>query len=164
MSTTARFALPLLHAGQAQKELSHNEALTLIDALLHGCVEAIGGNIPPEAPEAGQSWIVGADPEGDWADAANALAIWTGGGWRLVPARDGMTIWVRDQGLYATHLGGWATGVVPASEIRIGDETVVSARQAAIENPAGGSSIDLEAREAIGGILSALRAHGLIGS
>ena len=29
--TTARLRLPTLRAGQAQKELTHNEALTLLD-------------------------------------------------------------------------------------------------------------------------------------
>lgn len=29
--TTVRLSLPLLQVGQAQKELSHNEALTLLD-------------------------------------------------------------------------------------------------------------------------------------
>jgi hypothetical protein len=39
MSTTARFALPLIAPGQAQKEVYHNEALTAVDAALHACIE-----------------------------------------------------------------------------------------------------------------------------
>ena len=39
MSTTVRFALPLIAPGQAQKEAYHNEALAAIDAALHACVE-----------------------------------------------------------------------------------------------------------------------------
>ncbi len=38
---TSRLSLPLLHASQAQKEMTHNEALTLIDLLLHGCVAGV---------------------------------------------------------------------------------------------------------------------------
>ena len=40
MSDTARWALPLLEAGQAQKEMTVNEALTALD-LLAGSMETI---------------------------------------------------------------------------------------------------------------------------
>ena len=42
-----RFALPLLHAGQAQKEITHNEALQLIDMLLHPYAESASLTAPP---------------------------------------------------------------------------------------------------------------------
>jgi len=38
----------------------------------------------------------------------------------------------------------------------------VGARAAAIDSPAGGTVVDLEARSAISAILSAMRQHGLI--
>jgi hypothetical protein len=43
-------------------------------------------------------------------------------------------------------------------------EQVVGNRQAAISAPSGGSTVDAEARTAIGSILAALRTHGLIAS
>jgi hypothetical protein len=43
-------------------------------------------------------------------------------------------------------------------------EQVVGNRQAAISAPSGGSTVDAEARTAIGSILSAMRTHGLIAS
>ena len=42
MTVTDRFALPLLAAAQAQKEVTHNEALARVDALLHAVVVAVG--------------------------------------------------------------------------------------------------------------------------
>ena len=41
MTKTARWALPLLEAGQAQKEMGHNEALAAIDLLMTTAVLAV---------------------------------------------------------------------------------------------------------------------------
>lgn len=35
MDDTPRWTLPLLAAGQAQKEMTHNEALSLLDLIVH---------------------------------------------------------------------------------------------------------------------------------
>jgi hypothetical protein len=49
---------PLLQAGQAQKELTHNEALALIDMLLHAQVESMTVATPPGGAVVGQCWVV----------------------------------------------------------------------------------------------------------
>ena len=71
---SGRFGLPFLAAGQAQKELTHNEALALIDAVLCPAVESAGLETPPGSPSVGQCWIAGVSPTGAWADAAGARA------------------------------------------------------------------------------------------
>ena len=50
------------------------------------------------------------------------------------------------------------------TEYRINDTKVVGEQEGAITDPSGGSTIDSEARTALGSILTALRAHGLIAS
>lgn len=163
MSATARFALPLLSAGQAQKELFHNEALTLADALVQPCVEAAGVNAPPADPEPGQCWIAGAAPVGAWAGHAGALALWTNGGWRFAAPREGMSAWVAEDGQLARYTGGvWHAGRLTGAQLLVDGEQVVGAREPAIDEPDGGSVIDAEARASITAILTALRAHGLI--
>lgn len=165
MSATARFALPLLHPGQAQKELFHNEALTLADALVQPCVEAAGVDAPPSDPVPGQSWIVGASPTGAWTGAAGSLALWSEGGWRFVPPREGMAAWIAADGLIARYAGGvWRSGHMTAAQLMIDGEKVVGPREPAIDDPDGGTVVDAEARSAIEAILEALRAHGLIDS
>src|SRR3546814_15984185 len=63
---TPRFALPLLAVAQAQKEVTHNEALTLLDALVHAAIEAGPLATPPASPAVGPCWIVDADATGAW--------------------------------------------------------------------------------------------------
>lgn len=163
MAQTARFALPLLHAGQAQKEMSHNEALTLLDALTQSCVVEVGGNAPPVDPVPGDCWIVGSVPSGDWAEHPGAMAMWTGGGWRFVAPRVGMAVWSIMDEAFARYDGtAWQAGTVAAHRVVIDGEQVVGAREPAIAEPDGGSVVDVEAREAIEALIAALRAHGLI--
>ena len=50
MNSTDRLSLPLLIAGQAQKELFHNEALQTLDTLVAAAVEDAPANDPPQSP------------------------------------------------------------------------------------------------------------------
>jgi hypothetical protein len=145
--TTDRFALPLLAAGQAQKELFHNEALALIDALVQPAVESVGADVPPAAPVAGQCWIVGSAPTGAFAGSAGALACWTSGGWRFAAARPGMAVWsLADAAVARCDGTGWT----------------VARRQPAIADPAAGTLVDTEARDAIRAIFATLRTRNII--
>ena len=50
------------------------------------------------------------------------------------------------------------------AELRVGGERVVGPRGAAIATPAGGTTVDAEARTTLADVLAALRGHGLIAS
>lgn len=160
---TARLALPLLQPGQAQKEATHNEALTLLDLAVQASVTAVGTNVPPVAPTVGSAWIVGTAPTGGWAGQARVVAGWTASGWRFLAPREGMTVWSVADGQPARFgAGAWTLGVLAGSRVSIGGVDVVGARRGAVPDPTGGSLIDVQSRTAIGAILAALRGHGLI--
>lgn len=162
---TPRLALPLLQAGQAQKEIYHNEALALLDIALAAAVEAVGIDAPPPSPVAGQCWLVGSHPTGDWDGAANAIAGWTSGGWRFVPARTGMVVWSIADQLFAGFNGiDWQVGAVLASRVMIGGVQVVGPQRESIAQPNGGAIVDVEARATLEAVLATLRGHGLIAS
>lgn len=159
---SARFGLPFILPGQAQKEVFHNEALVLIDMTLHPCVEGEAGD-PPEHPAIGESWIVGATPTGAWASRASALASWTGGGWRFTTPIPGMIAWDRSASWWLHWAGSeWSDGSLPASALKIGGQQVVGARLPDIANPSGGTIIDTEARTAVAAVIATLKSHGLI--
>lgn len=163
MNHSARFALPMLHAGQAQKEVFHNEALTVVDILLHAGVVDIGIDIPPADPEPGDAWIVGPAPVDAWIDHDLQIAAWTMGGWRFVAPVPGMAVWVESEGVHARFRdGAWQLGAIAATRVDIGGDQVLGPRVAAIAAPAGGDTIDAEARSVINEVLDALRTHGLI--
>ncbi|MDF7776338.1 DUF2793 domain-containing protein [Sphingomonas sp. AOB5] len=161
---TSRLALPLLQPGQAQKEMYHNEALARLDLAAQCAVIASGTNISPSEPAFGDAWIVGAEPAGDWAGRAHAVAGWTAGGWRFLDPFEGLRAWVVEDGGFALFTEGeWVFGRAHGRLI-VDGEQVVGPRADAIENPAGGATVDSEARTAISAILLALREHGLVDS
>jgi hypothetical protein len=143
-ATSSRMALPLLVSGQAQKELTHNEALLLIDMALMPLVESVGLNAPPTAPQIGQCWIVGPLPTGAWSGAANHLAAWTAGGWRTMALPQRADVRERVSGR------NWTLG--PAGWAAAPTWTAVS----------GGSTVDQEARAALESLAGMLAARGLL--
>ena len=160
---TRRLALPLLHAGQAQKELDHNEALALLDLAVQPIVLEHGLESPPSDPTLGDCWIVGGSPVGDWAGHARAVAGWTVGGWRFLTPRPGMVVWRSSDAVTMRYDGeAWISGELHGAGVFIDGEQIVARREPAIANPAGGGMIDAEARDAIDAVLAALRSHGLI--
>lgn len=163
MDMTARLALPLLSAGQSQKEVFHNEALQRIDACLAPCVIGAASATPPASPAVGDCYVVGSAATGAWAGKAGSLAAFTEGGWRFIAGREGLRLWVSGQNVEAVfHGGAWEFGSLRGAQVVIGGVPVVGAQQGAIAGPAGGSVIDSQARATLGQILVALRAHGLI--
>ncbi|MGK2284707.1 DUF2793 domain-containing protein [Pedomonas sp. V897] len=168
--TTTRHGLPLLQAGQAQKEVTHNEALAMLDLLAHPAVEARGLAEAPAAPEPGQAWIVGAGAAGAWAGQDNGLALWTTGGWRFAAARPGMLAWVKADGQFVWFDGAaWQPGAVLAAGLPVGIRGAGGLGTGGqgmtpIADPTGGAVIDAEARAALVQVLAVLRANGLASS
>lgn len=159
---SARFALPFLLPGQAQKEAYHNEALTLLDAIVHAAVEGAPLAAPPSSPEPGQCWIVAAGSTGDWAGQGDRIAIRTAGGWRFAVPVPGMAAWDKESGYWRFWDGSaWSEGYLPAAGLVIDGQQVVGPRLPEVASPSGGTIIDEEARAAIAAIIVALKSHGL---
>jgi hypothetical protein len=160
---SARFALPFILPGQAQKEVFHNEALAMADALLHPVVEGPPLAAPPAAPAEGRCWIVAAGATGAWAGEANRIAAWTAGGWRFLAPVPGLLAWNRAAGHWLHWTGtAWGDGTLPVAGISVGGKKVVGTRQPAVPSPSGGTTIDAEARAALNAVIVALKTHGLI--
>jgi Protein of unknown function (DUF2793) len=142
---TTRFNLPLLAVSQAQKEVTHNEALVRIDALLHTIVESVLST-PPTLNESdiGKCWLIDFGAIGDWAGKSGQLAIWIGNDWRFIDPIDGMRLRLRDEKSDAVFDGNnWVFATI-------------------INDPSGGIVIDVEARQAMTSLLEHLRSIGYV--
>jgi Protein of unknown function (DUF2793) len=158
-----RLKLPLLATWQAQKEMTHNEALALTDMLVQPVVEAVAPASVPASPGLGKCWIVGAGASGAWAGKDGHLACWTGGGWRFSAPFAGMSVWsVADAVTVRRSGSAWQIGAINAKSYAVNGAQVVGVQRPAIAGPTGGTVIDAQARITLTSILDALRAHGLI--
>lgn len=95
--TTAHLALPFIMAAQAQKHVTMNEALRLIDGILQLSVISRGLIDPPASPAEGDRYIPAPDATGAWSGWAGSIAYWTDGAWmRLIPA-PGWRAWINNE-------------------------------------------------------------------
>ena len=103
---TPNLSLPFIQGAQAQKHVTHNEALEVLDTLVQLAVERSDLSAPPAAPGEGQAFIVGPAPTGDWAGQAGRVASFRGGGWVFLAPRPGWLAWDRDAGDIRVWRGG----------------------------------------------------------
>ena len=87
---TARLGLPYLAAGQMQKHVTLNEALTRLDALIQTAVVSRTVSSQPAAPPDGALYILPAEAIGAaWTGLPQgALVRAEAGGWSVVEAPD----------------------------------------------------------------------------
>ena len=84
--TTTHLGLPYLLAAQAQKHVTHNEALRLLDAMVQLSVLDRTRTAPPASPVDGNRHLVDSGATGLWAGWDLNIAFWVDGAWiRLVP-------------------------------------------------------------------------------
>lgn len=163
MPTTTRLGLPLLAAGQAQKEITHNEALQALDVAVAAGVEEPPRAAPPASPAEGNCFIVSDTPTDGWTGHARQIACYSMGGWRFSTPVEGQLVFVRSSQVFAIYRqSAWDIGTLPGGKLVLDGQQVVGPRLAAISSPSGGTVVDAQCRDALNFVLTALRQHGLI--
>lgn len=108
--TTARLSLPIMAPAQAQKHVTHNEALLLLDGATQLVLDGIGTETPPVIPVSGETHFIGNSPTGIWAAQAGAIAQWQTDQWVFQAPREGWRAWdVVDDQLVAYSAGSWVS-------------------------------------------------------
>ena len=91
MTDTANLGLPCIEGSQAQKHVTHNDALCLLDTLVQLAVADRDLSAPPGSPAEGERWIVKTGATGVWAGHDNAIAAWQDGAWQFRMPQTGWT-------------------------------------------------------------------------
>jgi hypothetical protein len=98
MTDTVNLGLPCIEGSQAQKHITHNDALRILDTLVQLAVLDRDLTAPPASPTEGQRWIVKSGATGAWAGHDNAIAAWQDGGWQFSAPQTGWCAFVADEG------------------------------------------------------------------
>lgn len=109
--TTPKLTLPELAVGQAGKELTHNDALAVLDQLVQARVLDKDLATPPASPVDGAAYIVPAGATGTWTGHSSKIAYWrsAAGAWRFLIPVAGWQVWVTDENKQYRYSGSsWA--------------------------------------------------------
>lgn len=109
MDATSNLQLPFIMAAQAQKHVTHNEALRALDTVVQLMVLDKDLSAPPGSPADGARYIVAASPTGDWSGQAGKVAAYQDGAWAFYAPREGWLAWAADEdALYVWTGFAWA--------------------------------------------------------
>lgn len=96
MTDSAKFLLPFISVGQSQKEVTHNQAIAMIDILLSKAVTSVLAT-PPGSPANGQAHIVAASATtGVFVGKENNIAYYLtdAAAWQFIAPTTGLELMV----------------------------------------------------------------------
>ena len=104
-----RLSLPYIQPSQAQKHVTHNEALQRLDVLTQLNVVEFGAQTPPAIPTAGDTYALGPVPVSEWNGKAGMLAFWDETAWIFITPQEGWRAWGKtEEKLYIYRGSDWA--------------------------------------------------------
>ena len=147
MPETTHLLLPYLLASEAQKHVTVNEALRLLDGLVQLAVLDRHLTTPPASPADGDRYIVASGATGAWAGWDLNVAYRVDGAWmRLVP-RPGWRAWIEGEATLLIWTGAaWERLDVAMGLIVLGATTRL------VEGPNGSATDMMVAEELLSGL------------
>lgn len=138
MDHTPRLSLPFIMPGQAQKHITHNEAIQALDALVQPTAESATLTAPPSTPLEGEAYLIPTAAIGAWSGHAHELAVFQSGSWRFYDPAPGWQIYVKaDHTAYVFDSGAWTPLASLGALPRLGIATTAdSTNRLAVAAPA----------------------------
>ena len=108
MTDTVHLGLPTIEGAQAQKHVTHNEALVVLDALVMLAVIDRDVAAPPGSPAEGDRYLVKAPGSAAFTGKDNQVAHYIDGGWSFHAPAKGWVCYVEDEAtLIAWNGSSW---------------------------------------------------------
>lgn len=109
-SASLNLSLPFIQSHQAQKHVTHNESLQILDALTQISFISTSLTAPPSAPAPGDCYLVASPATGDWTGQDRKIAVLSETAWSFYTPRTGWTAWDQAQGQQIAFDGAsWAS-------------------------------------------------------
>ncbi len=97
MDQSANLQLPYIMAAQAQKHITHNEAIRALDALVQLSVKGRGLTAPPVSVSDGERYIVASPATGAWSGKDGQIAAFQDNAWIFYQPLEGWLTWIGDE-------------------------------------------------------------------
>ncbi|WP_282129074.1 DUF2793 domain-containing protein [Roseobacter litoralis] len=91
---SSSLSMPFIQPSQAQKHVTHNEALRILDVVTQLGVAADDQTTPPTSPTDGTRYIIDAGGINEWANHEGEVALFENGAWRFFVPRAGWRAYV----------------------------------------------------------------------
>lgn len=112
--TTVNLQMPYILPSQAQKHVTHNEALQRLDAVTQLVIQAQLA-APPFPVGEGTCFAVGPAATGDWSGKSGQIAFRQDGAWIFITPREGWQAWFVDSAQPVVFVSGaWTSLSLPA--------------------------------------------------
>ena len=105
MSKSTRLNLPFILPNQAQKHVTHNQAILELDAIIQLVLVSTGLTTPPDAPAEGDCYAIAGNPTNEWEGRSGDIAVWRDNSWAFI-----------------TPLPGWRAFDISTNSLRIYNE------------------------------------------
>jgi len=116
MATTHHMNIALVEQGQAQKEVTVNEALVQLDALMNVGVVDKDLATPPVSPANGDVYIIASGATDEWLGQDNRITYFDQI-WRFISPSEGVMLWVNDEDiLYVFDGSAWVIAAVSPNQ------------------------------------------------
>ncbi|EJM98454.1 DUF2793 domain-containing protein [Phyllobacterium sp. YR531] len=120
MEQTSNLKLPYIAPSQAQKHVTHNEAIRALDALVQLSVVSRNLSVPPVATPEGARYIIGVQATGLWANRDNQIAAWQDAAWAFFTALEGWNVWVEEEkNFFVFHQKKWTRMEVSTNPVSL---------------------------------------------
>ena len=116
MAETSQFALPLLASAQAQKHVTVNEALSVLDCVAQLRLQSTTVASPPLEVVDGDAYMLPLGSDGAWSGMDGQLAIAVNGGWRFLTPKAGWQSFNTETGTHQLFDGtAWLDSTLAAT-------------------------------------------------
>jgi hypothetical protein len=107
---TPKAGLSLMPTNTKNNEQIYNEGLILFESLLYRGVASQSETDPSSlTPADGDAWLLpdgSPNVVGEWVGHEGNVAVYYSGGWRYIPAGEGLTLWVVDESKSVQYQNG----------------------------------------------------------
>lgn len=118
--TSTILSLPYIQAAQAQKHVTHNQAVEALDVLVQLAVSSRTITDPVSNPQDGARYIVASGGTGSWSGHDGQVAVHLDGVWQFHTPNAGWRAWIADEGGVAVFDGAaWITQPVDTNGLAL---------------------------------------------